>query len=106
MAGGYLGRLAHVAAQLLGVVDDGHSPPTQHVAGPYEQREPDAVGHAHGIVERGGIARRRIRDSQAIQHAGEPVTILGKVDRIGRCSHDGHAGFFERACQLQRRLPA
>ena len=64
------------------------------------------VSHAHSLVERGGIACRRIRDAQAIEQVGEPVAILRKVDGVGSRPHDRHARLFERARQLQRSLPA
>ena len=106
MVGRDLGRLAHVAAQLLRIVHDGHAAPAEHVARAHEQREADAPGNAHGLVERVGVASGRIGDLQAVEHLGEAVAVLGQVDGIGARAHERHARFLQGARQLERRLPA
>ena len=63
-------------------------------------------GHGLGLLERGGLARRRVHDAQLVEQSGEALAVLGKVDGIGLGAHNVHAALLEHARQLKRSLAA
>ena len=98
--------LGHVIAQMLGIVGDHHAAAAQHVARTHQQRVADVRGHGLGLLKRGGLARRRVHDTQLVEQSGEALAVLGKVDGIGLGAHDVHAALLEHARQLKRGLAA
>ena len=59
--------LAHVIAQMLGIVGDHHAAATQHVARTHQQRVADVRGHGLGLLKRGCLTRRRIHNAQLVE---------------------------------------
>ena len=98
--------LGHVIAQMLGIVGDHHAAAAQHVARTHQQWVADVRGHGLGLLKRGGLARRRVHDTQLVEQSGEALAVLGKVDGIGLGAHDVHAALLEHARQLKRGLAA
>ena len=98
--------LGHVIAQMLGIVGDHHAAAAQHVARTHQQWVADVRGHGLGLLKRGGLARRRVHDTQLVEQSGEALAVLGKIDGVGLGTHDVHAALLEHACQLKRGLAA
>ena len=96
----------HVAVERGLVVDDGHGPAAQHVAGAHHHREADPPRHFQGLVERGGAAVLRLEDPLLGEQVAEAAAVLGEVDGVRRGAPDGHAGRREAAGELERRLAA
>ena len=53
-----------------------------------------------------GDAAFGLRQLQLVDQRLEPVAVFGKIDGVGRRAEDRHAGLFQRARELQRRLAA
>ena len=98
--------LRHIGAQMLGVVRNHHATATQYIAGANEQRIANARRHSLGLLKRGGLARRRIHDLQAVEQCGKALAVLGEVDGIGLGAHDVHTGILQHARKLERSLTA
>jgi hypothetical protein len=101
-----LHRGGDVVVELLFAVDDLHRPAAQHVAGAHQHRVADAVGDVHRLVAAAGDAVGGLLEAQLGDHGGEPLAVLGQVDRIGRSAQDRDARILQRLRELQRRLAA
>ena len=62
--GAEAGELGHRPSKVLGVVDDLHGPASEHVAGPHEHWEADALDDSERLLELDGRSARRLRDAQ------------------------------------------
>ena len=98
--------LTEVFGQFLSVIDHGHSPTAQHIAGPHHHGVGDALGHFQRLFQIHGRAVGRLQQAQLLNQGLKALTILGAVDGVGRGSQNGHARAHQRHSQIQRSLPA
>jgi len=104
--GGVVGdghRLAHVAAQFLGVVDDLHGAPAEDVGGPHHQGVAQRLGLGQGLLQGAGGGVGGLFEAQTVDELLEALSVLGQVDGIGTGADDGGAGGLQVAGQLGRR---
>ena len=102
----HLGRRLDVPGEHRVLVHDLHRTPAEHVARPHEDRIADPARSIFRLVEARRDAPRRVRQLQFGEQRAETPPVLGDVDSIGRGPEDPDAGGFQRARELQRRLPA
>ena len=101
-----LDRLFHVADDGIFVVSDYHGPPAEHVRWPHQHREFDGARAGDRFFHAGGDGARRLRNFQFIQQFSKTLAVFGQINGFRRGPNDGHAGGFQRQCQIQRGLPA
>ena len=99
-------RLGDVALELGIVLDDFHGAAAQHIGRADHHGEADALGDLLRFGAGIGDAVLGLAQFQFLEELGEAVAVFGQVDGIGRRAEDGHAGLFQGAGQLQRRLAA
>ncbi len=95
-----------VVPQLVFAVHDLHRAAAEHVGRPHDQRVADLLGHRDGFLDVARRAIRRLLELQPIDELLKALAVLGEVDRVRRRADDRHAGFLQRARELQRRLAA
>ena len=106
MRRGDLGGGLDVTREHRVVVHDLHRTAAEHIARPDQHRIPDPRGRFLRLVEARRDPPRRVRQLQFGEQRAETPPVLGDVDSIGRGPEDPDAGGFQRARELQRRLPA
>ncbi len=94
----------HVARQRRFVVTDFHRAPAEHVAGANEHRIADSRRHLAGPFEVGRRAVGRLQQTAFLQDGLEAFPIFGGIDHFRAGADDLHAGRFQAASQVQRRL--
>ena len=97
---------AEIVGQVLLVVHHHHGPAAQHVAGPHDDRIPDAGGHLFGLGQLGHGAVGGLAQVQLLQQRLEAFAVLGAVDGVGAGAQDGNPGPLERYGQIEGRLAA
>ena len=95
-----------VVAQRRLIVHDLHGAAAEHVRRAHEARVADVRRALHRLLDARRGAVRRLRQPELARDLLEPAPVLGDVDRVGRRAEDRNAGCFERARELERRLPA
>ncbi len=103
---GDLHGFAHVAAQILLVMDDFHGPAAQHVGRAHHQRIADLARQSHRFLGFAGGAVGRLQQPEVVDHLLKAFAVLGAVDGVRAGADDRHAVGFQRPGQLQRGLPA
>ena len=108
VVGRHAGRVADVAGQLVGAVDDLHRPAAEHVGRPHEHRVADPLGDIRSrIVERCDRRAGRLRDAEPAQEGLEALAVLGQVDRVAaELPRIATPRSVERLGQVDRRLAA
>ncbi len=103
---GDLDRIAHVALEILLLMDDFHGAAAQHIGRPHHQRITDLGREADRV--RFGARRtvRRLLQAQVVQQFLEALAVLGGVDHVGAGADDRHAVRFEFAGTFERCLAA
>ena len=96
----------HRVVEAVDVEHDLHRAPAEHVRRPDQHREAESLGDRARRLGRGRDAARRLRDAEVLAQLLEALAVFGEVDRVGAGAEHGDAGRFERARELQRRLPA
>ena len=99
------GHRRHRVVEAVDVEHDLHGAPAEHVRRPDQHGEAEALGHLARGLGRARDAAGRLRDPEVFAQALEALAVFGEVDRVGAGAEDGNARRFERARQLQRRLP-
>ena len=102
----FRGHLRHRLVEAVDVEDDLHGAPAEHVRRADQHGEAEPLGHGARRFRCAGDAARRLRDPEVFAELLEALAVFGEVDRVGAGTEDGDPGRFERARELQRRLPA
>ena len=97
-------RSAHVAAQLLFVVDDLHGTPTQNIGRTNDDGIRDLLGSRDAFLDAAYDAVRRLFQAQLAYQLLKTLAVFSKIDRIGRGPDDRHSGRFEARGEIERRL--
>ena len=95
---------AHVAAQLLFVVDDLHGTPTQNIGRTNDDGIRDLLGSRDAFLDAAYDAVRRLFQAQLAYQLLKTLAVFSKIDRIGRGTDDRHSGRFEARGEIERRL--
>ena len=74
--------LAHVAPQVVLVVDDLHRPAAEHEARPDEHRVTDPLGDAPRLVHRAGDTAGRLPQAEPFDQRRKLLTVFGVFDRV------------------------
>src|SRR5699024_12844919 len=82
------GGAGDIVHQLVGVVDDLHPAPAEHVGGAHQYRVADPGGDIAGLIE--GLRGAELRGVQTglQQHLPEVPAVLGRIDRLRRSAPD------------------
>ena len=89
---GHAHRVADVALQPGGVVDDLHRPAAQHVRRADHHRIADALRDRLGLGGGIGGAVVGLAQAEPVQQLLEALAVLGEVDRVGRGAEDRDVG--------------
>ncbi len=81
-----VGSQTQEAFKLVGVGADVHSGSRKHVARAHEHRIANFVDKLVDILEARQLTPARLIDSDAVEHCGELVAVLGVVDAARRCA--------------------
>ena len=91
-ASGLTAGALEVVVQSLGVIDDLHTAPAQHIAGAHQDRVANAPGDRSGLLIAQGGAVRRCGQPGALEDDAEGLAVLGGVDGLRARPQDRNPG--------------
>ncbi len=104
MARGNMDRLMNEGFQLFLFVNDFHSPATQNVGWPHQNRVANFGCRLEGFGSAGGNSIFRLSQPQFLYEGLETLPVLGLIDTVRGCTNDGSTSLCQRNGEVQRRL--
>ena len=96
----------HVLLGSLAITRDAHVLPTNHIAGPQENRIAQLLSHGKGFIQRVYAPPSWPADAELLQKCVKPCTVLRQVNSVSRSAENTHASAVQKFGERDSRLPA